>query len=274
MSFTLGSLNLIMKNILILVAMESEEKAILGDHVWTDVVVSSQLQIHSKTLVVGDHKLSVMRTGVGQVNAGIAVSMYTEKFPVDGIILLGVGGAISKTLKPGETVAATSIIQHDSIISTDQVVRKGSSHEPRKPTRVFGFIQLMAPGELFLSLPAHERPSPVFSTHATLNQRLYSYLSVPPQTGLLLSGNEFVGSKVRKKQLNRKYPDALLVDMEAAAVAQISSKLNIPFAVLKTTADSASPKHTSISSEYLDWISLAAKKAKQIIDGLLGDMRT
>lgn len=243
-----------MKHILILVAMESEQAAVMGSHAWREVPVSQSLSLSAKQVTEHGLTTALMQTGVGQVSAGTALALYADKYPLDAVILLGVGGAIAPQLNPGDAVLATSVVQYDSIFHGD--------HSKK----------LMAPGELFLSAPGGVQVDPLMRTDAALSDRLLSLMKASPSTqvhvGQVLSGSAFVGSKQRKQELHGQFPEALLLDMEAAAVAQMARKLRLPFAVLKTVADSANPK-TTIAKEYLGWIEQAASKAKGVVNGIL-----
>ena len=57
--------------------------------------------------------------------------------------------------------------------------------------------------------------------------------------GTIISGDQFVGDAGRVQALRDALPDALCVEMEGAAVAQICYEYGVPFAILRTISDSA-----------------------------------
>jgi len=58
-------------------------------------------------------------------------------------------------------------------------------------------------------------------------------------SGLVLSGDRFVSSAPESRLLCEAFPDALAVEMEGAAVAQVCKDFGVPFAVLRTVSDRA-----------------------------------
>jgi adenosylhomocysteine nucleosidase len=57
--------------------------------------------------------------------------------------------------------------------------------------------------------------------------------------GLVISGDRFVASASEAAALRQRLPDALAVEMEGAALAQVCHDLGVPFAVVRTISDRA-----------------------------------
>ncbi len=57
--------------------------------------------------------------------------------------------------------------------------------------------------------------------------------------GLLISGDRFVSTAAESEALRRALPDALAVEMEGAAVAQVCHDYGVPFAAMRTISDRA-----------------------------------
>jgi len=57
--------------------------------------------------------------------------------------------------------------------------------------------------------------------------------------GLIVSGDRFVASQAESTRLQQDLPQALAVEMEGAAVAQVCHDFGRPFAVLRTISDRA-----------------------------------
>jgi adenosylhomocysteine nucleosidase len=57
--------------------------------------------------------------------------------------------------------------------------------------------------------------------------------------GLVLSGDRFVATAAESEALRRRLPDALAVEMEGAALAQVCFDFGLPFAVVRTVSDRA-----------------------------------
>jgi adenosylhomocysteine nucleosidase len=58
-------------------------------------------------------------------------------------------------------------------------------------------------------------------------------------TGLIVSGDRFVSSAAECASLRSALPDALAVEMEGAAVAQVCADFGVPLAVVRTVSDRA-----------------------------------
>jgi adenosylhomocysteine nucleosidase len=58
-------------------------------------------------------------------------------------------------------------------------------------------------------------------------------------TGLIVSGDRFVASAAESAALRAALPDALAVEMEGAAMAQVCADFGCPLAVLRTVSDRA-----------------------------------
>ena len=57
--------------------------------------------------------------------------------------------------------------------------------------------------------------------------------------GDIASGDQFINSDVKRKEILDLLPDVLCVEMEGAAVAQVCLEFGIPFTVIRTISDTA-----------------------------------
>jgi len=58
-------------------------------------------------------------------------------------------------------------------------------------------------------------------------------------TGLILSGDRFVSSAAEVQTLRSELPDALCVEMEGAAIAQVCHDYHLPFVAVRSISDKA-----------------------------------
>ncbi|WP_394826592.1 hypothetical protein [Pendulispora albinea] len=240
---------------LILVAMEIEEQAILSRLPDRRIIaVNSRLGVLVAAATFGAHSIVVARSGVGLVYAGLHTALIACHYPIHVVLSLGVAGSLRPELEIGDLVIAEQVLQHDAICSTPE----GE--------------ELMAPGQLHVSLPKDQRPPPPFIPDATLRQAICDGLKRQPgrslYSGTLLSGSEFCADPARKIALARKHPGALAIDMETAGVAQIAQKLALPFLAIKSIADRVNPR-SSIAQDYLASQQRAAENAACIVDWLI-----
>lgn len=240
---------------LILVAMDVEEQAMLPFFPSQKLIeIHLKLNIFVREFCAGPHKIYLANAGIGSVNSGVATALITQRYPVEAILLLGVAGALHKELGIGDWMVASQILQHDSLWSTATI------------------DELMPPGQLHISLPAEQRQSPVFTADPQLYQWIGQVLKLSPdknyKTGTLLSGSEFVGRLSRKETLVARHPRALAVEMEAAGVALIAQKLQIPFLAAKTISDRYQAVHCT-TDDYLLFKQKAAEHAGWLMQQLV-----
>jgi adenosylhomocysteine nucleosidase len=57
--------------------------------------------------------------------------------------------------------------------------------------------------------------------------------------GLIISGDQFVASAAAVEALREALPDALAVEMEGAAIAQVCHEYGVPCAIVRTVSDTA-----------------------------------
>lgn len=68
--------------------------------------------------------------------------------------------------------------------------------------------------------------------------------------GLIVSGDQFVQDDGKKKILSY-FPEALVAEMEAAAVAQVATQFGTPFIVLRGVSDLANGESNIVFDDYV-----------------------
>ncbi len=195
----------------------------------------------------GGRQLTLLQSGVGLVNAAVTLGVGFAQLRPDGVVLLGVGGALRPALEVGEAIVATRVLQHDSVSSME------------------GGVYPMAPGTFFPDRASVEGHEPSFSANPEITSWLGETLGESARLGTLVSGSEFVGAVERKRALARLAQDAWLVDMEGAAVAQVATRAGVPFGILKTVADRLSPDG-SIGHDFVRTLDSAAQSAARVLE--------
>lgn len=236
-----------MKNILFICALPDEKNALMevfGTE-FEQIEISQKLNLHVEYFKRSKLNIYISESGMGNVNAGTKLALTLEKLAIDQIILIGVGGALTTGLEIGDMILSDQVIQHDYYSSLDD----GNF--------------LMKPGDLILSSSDAKDYSAIYtSTAGVLNFHQISQKEVNVKEGLVASGCEFVGTTARKQAIHQN-TKALLVDMEACAVAQVASKYQIPFFVAKTVSDKLNPDG-SIEADFQKFLTTAAKNAAMV----------
>lgn len=209
-----------MSSLLIACAMPQELKAICR-------VLKNVTKVHSsfyRAPTASGAELFLIATGIGPVSAACDVLDMGRTHLLSGVVLLGVGGALTADLQIGDLVVADKIVQHDSCAIFDE-----------------GRF-LMRPGSYLSSAKAAECHDPFLYTDPILTDRCLSGIKQDKVfKGSILTGAEFSGTTARKGVLAGLVDNGLLVEMEAAGVAQAAEKLQIPYAVAKGVSDRFSP---------------------------------
>lgn len=242
------------QNILVLAAMKEEEQSILkllqANHLKPHRF-GKRFHVDANLYRIKDQELVVVQSGMGGVNAALTILTIAEEHPIDAVILLGVGGSIVPGLNIGDLVLSSAVVQHDYYSSLD-----------------VGHYR-MKPGELIISSAESEGYDITFPADRKLIELLKPTTDQHKiHVGVVMSGGEFVGTFERKKAIQQLHPDALMVEMEAAGVAQICTRLNIPFVVMKTVADRLSPDG-NIETDFMTFLNAAADNAATILHSVL-----
>ena len=171
-------------------------------------------------------------SGIGKVAAATTATLLIQHFGVQRIVFTGVAGGLGPGVKVGDVVLARSLLQHDMdaspIFPRHEVPGYGRSRFDAEPALTDALE--LACERMLHTLPQRLGAATVsaFGLHAP---RLHQ--------GLLISGDRFVATTAESVALQRELPDALAVEMEGAAFAQVCHDFGVPLAVVRTISDRA-----------------------------------
>jgi nucleoside phosphorylase len=200
-----------------------------------------------------------INSGVGLVNAAAATQKLIDFHQLDLIINLGVAGAISSILKPGD------------IIIADKLEYLYSDHSRIQADNFEKII--LAPiisRKVFQTVNHEDYKGDEFSgdenvSMNTVSKHIESDSNSPKFfLGKIASSNYFIDSN-RKADV-QTMTDALAVDMESCAIAQVSQANCIDYLIVRIISDSAD--QDSIYEEPLD-IEKTNAYIKQVTDFVL-----
>jgi adenosylhomocysteine nucleosidase len=132
----------------------------------------------------------------------------------------------------GDVVVAREFIQHDM---------NASPLFPRHEVPLTGMTRFPADAALSDALVA-AAPLAMQDMLASLPQTEWLNLDLPKaqvHQGLIASGDRFVSQTIESQALQRDLPDALAVEMECAAMAQVCHDYGVPLAAVRTISDRA-----------------------------------
>lgn len=190
----------------------------------------------------GRKDIALQKCGIGKVNSAIgAVEMIKDCQP-DLIISSGCAGGADTKLNVMDVVVAHECTYHDAYCGDD-----------------CEFGQIMG-------MPArYKAPDELIAKALELNISQSAQTSVndgqscsdlKPKTphivsGLTVSGEWFVDSKEKMREIISHFPDAAAVDMESCSIAQTCYKYGVPFVSFRVISDV--PLKDTKASQYFDF---------------------
>lgn len=148
-------------------------------------------------------RILLRNCGIGKVNAAAAAQSVIDSIRPDFIISAGVAGGLKDFLEQGDVVVGSRYAYHD--------VWCGEGNEYGQvqdmPAFFEGDASLVA-GALEMGGP-HSRPA--------------------IHSGLICTGDKFSDDRDVLSNIRAHFPDALAVDMESAAIAQVCHVNRVPF---------------------------------------------
>lgn len=161
------------------------------------------------------HEVVAVLSRIGKVAAATTATSLIERFGVDRILFTGVAGGLGAGVERGHVVVADRFMQHDldasPIFPKYEVPLYGRSSFSTDPVMTLALMKAAA-----AALPG-----------AALHR------------GLVVSGDRFVSTTAESRALQAALPEALAVEMEGAAIAQVCHDYGVPFAAVRTVSDRA-----------------------------------
>ncbi|MDB5859161.1 MAG: 5-methylthioadenosine/S-adenosylhomocysteine nucleosidase [Ramlibacter sp.] len=180
---------------------------------------------------------------IGKVAAATTATVLLERFKVDRIVFTGVAGGLAPGVNRGDVVVADDFLQHDL---------DASPIFPRYEVPLYGVDRFATDPDLTGQLAAAAaRALPGTHVHR----------------GLVLSGDRFVSSSSESRALQAALPQALAVEMEGAAFAQVCHDYGVPFAAVRTVSDRADD---DAHGDFLQFIEqVASRHSAAIVEAFL-----
>jgi adenosylhomocysteine nucleosidase len=181
---------------------------------------------------------------IGKVAAATTACVLIERFGVRRIVFTGVAGGLAPGVEVGHVVVADSFLQHDL---------DASPLFPRYEVPLYGMSRF--PADLALS-------------SRLANAARSALPGVALHRGLVLSGDRFVATSAESRALQAALPEALAVEMEGAAIAQVCHDFQVPFAAVRTVSDRADDAAHGDFSQFIQHV--ASRHSAAIVAAFLG----
>ena len=206
------------------------------------------LTIHHGTWGEGI-RLSLAWSGWGKVSAARAATRLISSVPdIDLLLFTGVAGAADPAHKQWDVVLADAVVQHDM---------DSRPLFPRFTLPALNRAQLN-PESSWLTWASRAL------AQAAQAGELDEFGS--PSTGLIATGDRFIGDSAVLDTLREALPGLKAVEMEGAAVAQVAEQEGMPWLVLRVISDGAD---ASAAQSFGDFIQVYDRRAWCLLQALL-----
>lgn len=215
----------------VIVAMGKELEQLLG------VVEKYSVEQHGNhTFYIGSagrNEVVLHQCGIGKVNAAVGAMELISHYRPDNIVSTGVAGGASLFLEPGDVIVGKDCCYHDVYCG---------------PEGEYGQVQ---------GLPARYPASSLLLEHSRQLEvagNLYE--------GLIVSGDWFVDSREKMGSILDHFPEAVGVDMESAALAQVCHIYGVGFLSIRTVSDV--PLKDTHAAQYMEFWERVAEGSFQM----------
>lgn len=169
---------------------------------------------------IGRHGVVLMQCGIGKVNAAVGALSLIDNFNPDCIINTGVAGGADKSMHVLDLLIATHVAYHDVWCGPGTVYGAAA-----------GFDVMFTPWSRIV-----DTARSIMSGDSKVKY------------GLICSGDIFISQEKEIHEIKGHFPDALAVDMESAAIAQVCTMKKVPFGIIRAISDT--PGQTDNISQY------------------------
>ena len=186
-----------------------------------------------------DSNIIIRQCGMGKVNAAVGCLEMIRSYNPDVVISMGCAGGCGEGIHIGDVIVSKEVAYHD-VYCGEKLA--------------YGQMQGM--------------PNRFVADSVLLKTALLLDAKVVP--GLIVTGDWFVDSKEKMREIVSHFPDTKAVDMESAAIAQVCYLYQIPFISFRIVSDM--PLEDEHASQYFNFWETASEEtfhiAKQYVDSL------
>ena len=202
------------------------------------IIVAMDKELRQLQQLFPASEVLVQKCGIGKVNAALGAQRMINEFHPDCIISSGCAGGNGDDINVQDVVISTELCYHD--------VYCGRAIDD---TTIYGQVQ---------GLPARYAADPTLLDKALSLQP--SDISLHP--GLIVTGDWFVDSKDKMRDILSHFPEAKAVDMESCAIAQTCYLNHVPFISFRVISDI--PLRDTDASQYHNFWETIADHSFQV----------
>ena len=201
------------------------------------IIVAMDKELKQLKALFSSDEVRVEKCGIGKVNAALGAQRMINEFHPDVIISSGCAGGNGDDINIQDVVVSAELAYHD--------VYCGLAIDD---TTVYGQVQ---------GLPARYEADPWLLDKA---KKLNCGVKIHP--GLVVTGDWFVDTKEKMREIIGHFPEASAVDMESCAIAQTCYINNVKFISFRVVSDI--PLRDTDASQYHNFWDTVAEKSFQV----------
>ncbi len=229
-------------------------------------MTEKQIQkVHGLTFILGKLKgrrVILAKTGVGKVNAAMAVTVLLVTFKPTEVIFTGIAGALNPTLKLGDIIMATQSVQYDfGTLMPEGLHNWGMKNPINDKTNPVFYL-----ADTVLLNAAQKAANILVLTKIKIGRKVRNPIITK---GIVVTGDMFVASSIKSKELRDKY-NADAVEMEGGAVAQVCWQYGVPCLIIRSLSDAADE---NAKKNYDTFINIAATNSANLVMGLIDNLQ-
>ena len=197
------------------------------------MIVAMDKELKQLRPLFPENKVILQKSGIGKVNAAIQTVEMIRQYKPDVIISSGCAGGNGDDVNVQDVVVSSELVYHDVYCGT-----------AIDSTTVYGQVQ---------GLPARYQADPYLLEKALLTGA---------KPGLIVTGDWFVDSKDKMREIIGHFPEAKAVDMESCAIAQACYINKVPFISFRVISDI--PLRDTDASQYHNFWDTIAENSFQV----------
>ena len=207
------------------------------------IIVAMDKELRQLQQLFDSSNVLVQKCGIGKVNAALGAQRMINEFHPDCIISSGCAGGNGDDINVQDVVVSTELSYHDVYCGTaiDNTTQYG---------QVQGLPVRYPADPYLLEKAAAVANSSLFTLHSSLHQ------------GLIVTGDWFVDSREKMREIIGHFPDAKAVDMESCAIAQTCYINKVPFISFRVISDI--PLRDTDASQYHNFWETIAENSFQV----------
>ncbi|MCO6524265.1 MAG: 5'-methylthioadenosine/S-adenosylhomocysteine nucleosidase [Candidatus Schmidhempelia sp.] len=189
---------------------------------------------------LGHQEVILLKSGIGKVAAAAGATLLLSKYNINMVINTGSAGGLHSNLNIGDILVSSNVAYHDANLTP------------------FGYKMGQMAG-CPITFPADKQLQ-------QLALESIKYHQLNAVTGLICSGDAFINGDKLLNEIRHNFPDAIAVEMEAAAIGHVCWLFGTPFVVVRAVSDVAD-KESAMSFE--EFLPIAAQQSSLVVETML-----